>query len=52
MSLSDVYTTALGFPPYPYQRRLAESDWPDVLEIPTGSAKLPPFFWPGCTREA
>lgn len=44
MSLSDVYTTALGFPPYPYQRRLAESDWPDVLEIPTGLGKTAAIF--------
>ena len=38
-SLSDWYSAALGVPPYPYQQRLADEPWPDVLEIPTGLGK-------------
>lgn len=31
---------ATGLPtPYPYQRRLAEAPWPDVMNIPTGLGK-------------
>ena len=37
--LIDWYLAALGVPPYPYQQRLADSPWPDVLEIPTGLGK-------------
>ncbi|MBI5329416.1 MAG: CRISPR-associated helicase Cas3' [Betaproteobacteria bacterium] len=28
-----------GISPYPYQSKLAESDWPDLLNIPTGMGK-------------
>lgn len=28
-----------GVTPYPYQRRLAETGWPDLLDIPTGMGK-------------
>lgn len=38
-SLSDWYSAALGVSPYPYQQRLADEPWPDVLEIPTGLGK-------------
>lgn len=34
-----VYTRACGHPPYDYQQRLAEGDWPDLLDIPTGLGK-------------
>ena len=34
-----LYLAALGAPPYPHQQRLADSPWPDVLEIPTGLGK-------------
>lgn len=33
------FSTILGHPPYPYQRRLADGPWPDLLSIPTGLGK-------------
>lgn len=38
----DFFRTATGKTPFPYQKRLAEtpmSNWPDLLEIPTGLGK-------------
>lgn len=43
-SLSDWYAATLGVPPYPYQQRLADEDWPDVLKIPTGLGKTAAIF--------
>jgi CRISPR-associated endonuclease/helicase Cas3 len=34
-----VKATQRGTGPFPYQQRLAEGDWPDVLNIPTGLGK-------------
>lgn len=28
-----------GFPPYPYQERLAAGEWPQLLDVPTGLGK-------------
>jgi len=28
-----------GVPPFPYQRRLGEQPWPDLLNVPTGLGK-------------
>ena len=28
-----------GYPPFPYQERMGEEPWPDVLDIPTGLGK-------------
>jgi CRISPR-associated endonuclease/helicase Cas3 len=34
------FNQATGLPnPYPYQKRLAEDEWPEVLDIPTGLGK-------------
>ena len=38
-SIDSVYATTCAHPPYDYQRRLAESAWPDLLDIPTGLGK-------------
>ena len=35
---------ALDFVPYPYQKRLALEDWPDLLKIPTGLGKTAAVF--------
>lgn len=37
--ITDFYRVALGFPPIPYQKKIAEENWPDILEIPTGLGK-------------
>lgn len=42
--LSDWYAATLGVSPYPYQQRLAQEDWPDVLKIPTGLGKTAAIF--------
>ncbi|MFW6201667.1 MAG: CRISPR-associated helicase Cas3' [Gemmatimonadota bacterium] len=45
MTFDELFRTAVRTPdgstvdPYPYQRRLAEGPWPDVLEVPTGLGK-------------
>lgn len=40
MDFDTFFTTATGFSrPFPYQRRLAESAWPDLLDVPTGLGK-------------
>jgi CRISPR-associated endonuclease/helicase Cas3 len=33
------FKASSGFQPYPYQKRLAEQDWPHFLNIPTGLGK-------------
>lgn len=39
-SFEHFFTSATGLPaPYPYQQRLAEGDWPDLLDVPTGLGK-------------
>lgn len=37
--LSSLFDVALGYTPFPYQKRLGEEDWPGVVEIPTGLGK-------------
>lgn len=41
MGFQAVFEAALGEgrTPYPYQRRLAEGEWPDWVEVPTGLGK-------------
>ncbi len=40
MSFNGLFSTAVGKgSPYPYQRRLAEEPWPDLLNVPTGLGK-------------
>lgn len=39
MSFDALFRKATGFAPYPYQRRLAEVEWPEVVNIPTGLGK-------------
>ncbi len=39
-----LYQHALMVEPYPYQRRLAEKTWPDLLEIPTGLGKTAAIY--------
>jgi CRISPR-associated endonuclease/helicase Cas3 len=42
MTYDDFFQKAMGqtdCKPYEYQRRLAEEDWPDLLDIPTGLGK-------------
>ncbi|MBS2039587.1 CRISPR-associated helicase Cas3' [bacterium] len=39
MSYSQFFQKATGYPPYPYQERLAEEGWPEVLRVPTGAGK-------------
>lgn len=43
MNFDDFFKLATGIEhgPYDYQRRLADGDWPDLLEIPTGLGKPP-----------
>ena len=36
---SKLFEKATGHRPYPYQTRLAEGAWPDILEVPTGLGK-------------
>ena len=39
-SFEDMFRAATsGFDPFPFQRRLAEERWPDVLHVPTGLGK-------------
>lgn len=39
MNFVEFYKTATGYHPYPYQVRLAEEPWPDLIDIPTGLGK-------------
>jgi CRISPR-associated endonuclease/helicase Cas3 len=42
MTYDEFFQKAMRRPdylPYDYQRRLAEEDWPDLLDIPTGMGK-------------
>lgn len=40
MTFEAFFRTAMGGgSPYPYQTRMAESDWPELLDIPTGLGK-------------
>lgn len=39
MSYRDFFTALTGHPPLPYQERLAEGDWPQVIDVPTGLGK-------------
>jgi len=36
---SDFFRRLTGNPPYPFQRRLGEKNWPDVVDVPTGLGK-------------
>lgn len=39
-SYTSYFQSATGLPgPYPYQRRLVEEPWPEVLDVPTGLGK-------------
>lgn len=38
-SFENFFQKATGLHPYPYQSRLAEAPWPEVLDIPTGLGK-------------
>ncbi|GAB4120659.1 MAG: hypothetical protein Tsb0027_16310 [Wenzhouxiangellaceae bacterium] len=38
-SYKQFFTRATGHEPYPYQVRMAEEHWPDLLDIPTGMGK-------------
>ncbi len=45
----DFFRAATGHEPYPHQRRLAEQDpLPQLLNIPTGCARLRQSSWAGC----
>lgn len=40
MAYTDFFARATdGMPPFPYQTRLAEHGWPDVMNVPTGLGK-------------
>ncbi len=39
MDYPDFFKRATGSPPFPYQRRLGEAAWPELLDIPTGLGK-------------
>lgn len=39
MNYREFFSRATGDPPYPYQERLAEGTWPEVLRVPTGAGK-------------
>lgn len=39
MSYREFFETITGNTPFPYQQRLAEGSWPQVLDIPTGLGK-------------
>ena len=42
MTYDEFFQRAMGREdcvPYDYQRRLAEEDWPELLDIPTGLGK-------------
>jgi CRISPR-associated endonuclease/helicase Cas3 len=36
---NEFFRKATGFDPYPYQSRMAEGPWPDLLRVPTGLGK-------------
>ena len=38
MTYSQFFQKATGYPPYPYQQRLA-TGWPEILRVPTGAGK-------------
>jgi CRISPR-associated endonuclease/helicase Cas3 len=39
-SFEGLFHAATGFPaPFPYQKALAQGDWPDLLQVPTGLGK-------------
>lgn len=38
-SYKEFFRTATGFDPYPYQSRMADAQWPDLLRVPTGLGK-------------
>lgn len=39
MTYDDFFQHATGFAPLPYQRALADGEWPEVLDVPTGLGK-------------
>jgi len=39
MQYREFFENATGHAPYPYQQRLAEGEWPDALNVPTGLGK-------------
>lgn len=39
MDYSEFFKKVTGNMPYPYQKRLGEEPWPDLLDIPTGLGK-------------
>ena len=39
MKFDEFFKSMTGHDPYPYQKRLAELEWPDVLNVPTGLGK-------------
>jgi len=39
MNYADFFKKATGCQPYPFQQRLAQEPWPDLLRVPTGSGK-------------
>lgn len=39
MDYPSFFRSVTGMSPYPYQVRLGEHDWPDLLDIPTGLGK-------------
>lgn len=39
LTFESLFDKATSRQPYPYQRRLAEEAWPDVLDVPTGLGK-------------
>ena len=39
MTFDEMFRRATGQSAYPYQRRLAETAWPDLLDVPTGMGK-------------
>ena len=38
-SFEQFFSSGTGYEPFPYQKRLAEASWPDVLDVPTGLGK-------------
>lgn len=39
MNYEEFFRRATNHPPFPYQKRLAENAWPDVIDVPTGLGK-------------
>ena len=39
MKFPEFFRIATGRDPYPYQTRLAQDDWPEVIDVPTGLGK-------------